>query len=189
MKKDSDALCWLRFELEGEWHQLELFAEYHATLETFLESQAQEHSSRHRKLNQERMQQLRKEMEAAGETEVGPAFDSFFPTSEEQLSGNQEQLLDHFGTILRRSFLVAVYSWAEARLNRYCRLLETWCNLPIPLEKVKRPPDRTIGRAMKYLVEEAKVHFPESDEWERLVVYKGIRNRVVHDEGLLPSRK
>jgi len=188
MTKDSNALFWLWIDLEP--YQLGLFAEYLDTLETFLKSEIQEHSRRLRKLSQERLRQLKKEMEAASETmgQVSPlAFDSFFPTSEEEVIYHEQQLLDHFGTILRRSFLVAVYSSTEAQLNRFCRLLETELNLPIPLEKVEKCPDQSIERAKKYLVEEAKVNFPESEEWKRLVAYKRVRNQVVHNEGLLPS--
>jgi hypothetical protein len=188
LRRDSDFLFWLVwFDLEPE---MSLFAEYLHALEKYLESEIQEHSGQLEEIRRKRLQLLRQEMDIARRTERQTApltFDSYFPTSEEEVIYLERQMLDRFSTILRRSFFVAVYSAVEAQLNRLCRYLEKQRNLPIPLEKVNNPSDRSIERAKKYLVVEAKVDFPESEEWNRLVAHKSIRNQVVHNEGLLPS--
>jgi len=95
------------------------------------------------------------------------------------------ELEDIFPNILRRSFFVAIYSLIEAQLNEICYEQERTKELPWPLEKVKKAPDRSIQRAKVYLMDVAKIRFPESSEWEELMKYKKLRNCIVHNEGRL----
>ncbi len=190
MKGDSDFLLWLVwFDLEPE---MGLFEAYLDTMEDFLESEIQEHSKQVQDLRRKRLQLLQEEMEVTSGTgrRIDPlGFDSYFPTSEEEGVYFAQEMLDRFSTILRRSFFVAVFSSVEAQLNRLSHFLEKRLNLPTSLEEVKPSPDRSIERAREYLVTKAKIAFPDSEEWNKLVIYKGIRNHVVHNEGQLPSDK
>lgn len=95
----------------------------------------------------------------------------------------EHKLEDIFPNMLRRSFFVAIYSLIERQLNEICREQERSKGLSKPLEKVDRPPDQSIRRAKKYLMDVAKIRFPGSSEWEELLKYQKLRNCIVHNEG------
>jgi hypothetical protein len=162
------------------------YSNYLSSLEKFLESEARILDERYDAKVQEAIES--KERINCGdytlpaqlsEEELG-ALEYFF---EEGL----RVLEDIFPNILRRSFFVTIYSLIEMQLNEICRKQERTKGLPVPLEKVKKPPDQSIRRAKEYLVGVAKIRFPESSEWDELLKYQKLRNCIVHNEGRLES--
>jgi hypothetical protein len=164
------------------------YSDYLSSLERFLENEA--------KILDERYDaKMRKVIEGKERVNCGDytlpgqlskeergALEYFFFEEEHKLE-------DIFPNMLRRSFFVAIYSLIEMQLNEICRKQERTKGLPVPLEKVKKPPDQSIRRAREYLVGVAKIRFPESSEWDELLKYQKLRNRIVHNEGKLKGMR
>jgi hypothetical protein len=134
------------------------FEGYWAEIETFLEHETIAVQQR-RKIHKNLVDQL-------DDFDALTALEAFFPN------------------IFRRSFFMALFSLAEARLNEICQSLEERRKLPLSLEKIKAK-DQSILRAKKYLETVAGIKFPADTEldrlWKRLIDYKKIRNRITHD--------
>jgi len=164
-----------------EWDiRVRYYSDYLSSLEKFLESEA-------RILGKRYNAEVRKAIESKERIHCG---DYTLPAqlSEEEwgaleyfFEGSLRALEDIFPNILRRSFFVAIYSLIEMQLNEICHERK----LPLPLEKVKKAPDRSIQRAKVYLMDVAKIRFPESSEWEELLKYQKLRNCIVHNGGKL----
>jgi len=160
------------------------YSDYLSSLEKFLENEARILDERYDAAVQKAIES--KERINCGDytlpgqlsEEESGALEYFF---EESLRA----LEDIFPNILRRSFFVAIYSLIEMQLNEICREQERAKELPLPLEKVKKAPDRSIQRTKVYLMDVAEFHFPESSEWDELLKYQKLRNCIVHNEGRL----
>ena len=165
------------------------YSNYLSSLEKFLENESRTLDERYGAEAQEIIAEGRKRTSRSdhtfppqfGQVELG-ALEYFF---EEGLRA----LVDIFPNILRRSFFVTIYSLIEMQLNEICRKQERTKGLPVPLEKVKKPPDQSIRRAKEYLVGVAKFRFPECSEWDELLKYQKLRNCIVHNEGKLKGMR
>ena len=172
-----------------EWNiRVHYYSDYLSSLEQFLENEA-------RILDELYDAEVQKAIESKERINCG---DYTLPgqLSEEE-SGALEYFFEEslraleniFPNILRRSFFVAICSLIEMQLNEICRKQERTKGLPVPLEKVKKPPDQSIRRAKEYLVGVAKIRFPESSEWDELLKYQKLRNCIVHNEGKLKGMR
>lgn len=162
------------------------YSNYLSSLEKFLESEARILDERYDAEVQKIITEGKKRANRSGHTlppqlnevELG-ALEYFFFEEEHKLE-------DIFPNMLRRSFFVAIYSLIEMQLNEICREQERTKELPLPLERVKAL-DRSIQRAKAYLMDVARICFPESSEWDELLKYQKLRNCIVHNEGKLKS--
>jgi hypothetical protein len=160
------------------------YRSYLSSLERFLENEA--------KILDERYEaEVRKAIEGKERVNCG---DYTLPgqLSEEERGAlecfffeEEYELEDIFPNMLRRSFFVSIYSLIEAQLNAICHEQERSKGLQSSVEDFTEP-DMGIGRARKYLVNEARIRFPDS-EWTKLRDYQKLRNCIVHNEGKLES--
>lgn len=97
---------------------------------------------------------------------------------------NAAQLRGVFPTILRSSALIIVYSSTESKLNQVCQLIEQRDHLPSSIDNIKAE-DQSIRKAKKYLVDVARVVFPNSPEWQNLLYYQVLRNCIVHNKRII----
>jgi hypothetical protein len=170
---------------------LSYYSDYLSSLEKFLENEARVLGERYDAKAQKIITEAKKRTNRSGytlppqlnevELELG-ALDYFFFEEEHKLE-------DIFPNMLRRWFFIAIYSLIERQLNEICREQERSKGLSKPLEKVDRPPDQSIRRAKKYLMDVAKIRFPESSEWDELLKYQKLRNCIVHNEGKLKGMR
>ena len=105
---------------------------------------------------------------------------------EAQYEDARMALLDFYPNILRKSLFVATYSLAEVELNTTCYRRKEQDGLAKSLEDI-RGPDKSIGRARKYLREIAGIRFPDKPEWAEMKNYQKLRNCIVHSQGTLSS--
>jgi len=84
----------------------------------------------------------------------------------------------HFPNILRKSFVVSLYSFLEHRLIEEC-----WSRKGNDI--LLNPSDiRGIDRARVYLTKVLRVNFPsDSPEWEEIQSIRRLRNCIVHNHG------
>ncbi len=45
--------------------------------------------------------------------------------------------------------------------------------------------DLSINRARKYLIEVAKINFPDTRQWQNFQAYHKLRNLIVHNNGVI----
>lgn len=89
-------------------------------------------------------------------------------------------LREEFPNILRRSFIISIYSFLEQELNRICLHLEKNNKFEITLENLTN--DNGIFNAYKFLSEIAKVNVNSVDyEWKKIIKINKIRNHFVHN--------
>jgi hypothetical protein len=87
--------------------------------------------------------------------------------------------------VLRSSLFTTGYSVLEFFMTSLCRELEPYAAGP----RLRDLRGEGIRRASLYLTKVARIEFPESDEWNRLLVYGLVRNALVHSQGdLSPSK-
>jgi len=168
-----------------EWDcRVVYYSDYLSSLEEFLEKEA-------RILDERYDTEMQKVIESRERINCG---DSTLPRQlreeesgalEHFFFGEEHKLEDIFPNILRRSFFVAIYSLIEAQLNAICHEQERSKGLQSSVEDLTEP-DMGIGRARKYLANEARIRFPDS-EWTKLRDYQKLRNCIVHNEGKLES--
>ena len=152
---------------------MDLFGDYLATMESFLETRRQECS--------ERLEVLRSEQQSGKILAVWP-YDSDPP--EIQAEEMWLQTFEGFANILRKSFFVSLYGWIESKLVEecYCRD-DKWETVTNGGSKLKR--------AMQYLTRVQRIEFSlgESKEWSRINGdYRRLRDCIAHNEGKLNDR-
>lgn len=81
--------------------------------------------------------------------------------------------------ILRSALFTTGYGVLEFFMTSLCKELEEHVEGP----RLKDLRGDGIRRASVYLSKVAKVAFPETYEWERLVLYGKLRNALVHSQG------
>ncbi|MEH6711672.1 MAG: hypothetical protein V7733_10690 [Paraglaciecola polaris] len=96
------------------------------------------------------------------------------------------ELENLFSVIQRKSILISVYSVLEINLNQLCRLYSKVIDSDIVLEDLGEKDN--IKRAQIYLTKVARVDFPlEHNSWTEIKKIQQIRNKLVHDNGNIPS--
>ena len=150
---------------------MDLFGEYLANIERFLDNHLQKHS--------EHYEALRSKLQSDGTT-VSP-YDQV-PGEiliEEMLVGRFEG----FANILRKSFFISIYGWLESRLTEECCRRDSKWKTRIKEERIS---GSTMKKAMSYLTQFQGVNYPlgENIEWCRINGdYRRLRDCIVHCEG------
>ncbi|MED4971372.1 hypothetical protein, partial [Parageobacillus toebii] len=86
---------------------------------------------------------------------------------------------DEFPNILRKSFIISLYSFLEQELIRICRHIEKNNSFEVRLDDIK---DKGIFKCHEYLTEIAKIDFSTvNNEWEKIKKINKIRNHFVHN--------
>lgn len=87
----------------------------------------------------------------------------------------------HFPNILRKSFLVSLYSFLEHCLMEECRSRK---GDDILLSPSDIRGENDIDRARVYLTKILRINFPsDSTEWEEIQNIRRLRNCIVHNHG------
>jgi hypothetical protein len=89
-----------------------------------------------------------------------------------------------FLNLLRGSFFLTTYALVEDGLKRKCLCIEKTERPPKSLEEY-RAGGGYIYKYKKYLKEQAEIDVEKIAEWNALPIYGQLRNRVVHNRGLL----
>ena len=87
--------------------------------------------------------------------------------------------------ILRSSLFTTGYGVLEFFMTSLCRELEAHSRGP----RLKDLRGEGIRRASLYLTKVARVDFPDTDEWQRLLLYGLLRNALVHSQGDLSNNQ
>jgi len=98
--------------------------------------------------------------------------------------GEIDEIEYTFTKILRYSLFVHSYSLFETRLLRIADDYRRIHKLP---EYPASSKDTGITRAQKCLKNFASVQFPEGSAWQDILVFRLIRNQIVHNDGNLPQ--
>lgn len=92
------------------------------------------------------------------------------------------EALDWHRNLLRRSFLISIYSYMEHKLVMVCRAKEKTSHCR--LSDVKARND--LERVRKFCLEELHVEFPEkTPEWREIKNYRLLRNCIVHHSSMI----
>lgn len=92
-----------------------------------------------------------------------------------------------FPEILRRSLLVTAIARLEHYLDETCRVLKREEEHALVLSDLK---GSGIDRSETYLAKVADVQFAgESAVWSRIIVYRHIRNVIIHKDGVVSNKK
>jgi hypothetical protein len=91
----------------------------------------------------------------------------------------KEDAAQGYPQILRSALFTTGYSIFEFFMTSLCRELEAQIEGP----RLKDLRGEGIRRASLYLTKVARVAFPDSDEWQRLLLYGLLRNALVHSRG------
>lgn len=92
-------------------------------------------------------------------------------------------LSEIFPNTLRSSLFVTCYSLLECRLIDLCKYLRKQHNYSIKLDDLR---ERGISGARVYLKKIMGINFPDQPPlWTDILVYKDIRNFIVHNDGRL----
>jgi len=161
------------------------YSDYLSSLEEFLENEARILGERYDAEVQE-APESKERVNCGNYTLPGQPSEEELGALELFFFEKEHKLEDIFPNMLRRSFFVAIYSLIEAQLNAICHDQERTKGLQLSVEDSTNS-DKSIGRARKYLVKEAKICFPDSPEWNKLRDYQKLRNCIVHNEGRLES--
>jgi len=102
-----------------------------------------------------------------------------------------ENLNDYFPKLFRHSLFVTIFSLIEKRLEEICRIAARKYSLPsfndFVQKNKKNNNGSTLDKVRKYLVHEAKVNFPNNQEWQELKNFSKLRNCLVHRQGHLDA--
>jgi len=174
-----------------EWDiRVHYYSDYLSSLEQFLENEARTLDERYDAEAQKIITEGKnKKRTSRSEHTLSPQLNEIeleLDALADSLGERRRELEDIFSNILRRSFFVAIYSLIEAQLNAICHDQERAKGLESSVEDLTEP-DKGIGRARKYLVNEARIRFPDSPEWNKLRGYQKLRNCIIHNEGRLGS--
>lgn len=96
----------------------------------------------------------------------------------------ERELRSEFAEIHRRSTMVSICSMIELTLNNICESIMIRDNLPIAYTDL-RAKDQSFKRARKYLEKLGGISFPDGREWNNLLIYQLLRNKIVHNRGLV----
>ena len=107
---------------------------------------------------------------------------------DEKLTNMELQVVGrHFPNILRKSFIVSLYSFLEYWLMRECR---TRKGNDILLSPSDIRGENDIDRARTYLTKVLQVNFPNNtQEWEEIQNIRKLRNCIVHNHGKCGGEK
>jgi len=153
----------------------ELFYDYLANMERFLEAEA-------RKLR-ETLEATKRQMESGELTE--PSCLGKMPVEIEAMEHLKYQLqqIKEFENILRKSFFVTIYAFLESRLLEDCRSqLSKRDDISLSLRDIGGHGIDKAKTCMKIL----KVPLDTScSQWSEIQKYKQLRHCIVHNEGRL----
>jgi len=97
----------------------------------------------------------------------------------------QDDAANGYPHILRSSLFTTAYAIFEVFLNSLCKELEAH----IAGAGLHDLRGEGIQRARLYLAKVVGVTFPDTDAWERLVLYGKLRNAMVHSQGDLTDNR
>ena len=87
--------------------------------------------------------------------------------------------------LLRSALFATGYGVFEFFMTTLCKELEEHTVGP----RLKDLRGEGIRRASLYLTKVARIDFPDSDEWQRLLLYGLLRNALVHSQGDLSANQ
>lgn len=97
--------------------------------------------------------------------------------------GHWSDLAKEFPQYQRKACFLMIFSMLEEDLNQFCKAISVELDLKINLSDIA---DRGIERAKTYLSKVAEIEFPEtSAEWEKIKIFRDVRNVLVHAAGYL----
>jgi len=97
--------------------------------------------------------------------------------------GHSSNLAKEFPQYQRKACFLMIFSILEEDLNQFCKTITVEQKLRISLSDIS---DRGIERAKTYLSKVVGIEFPEtSAEWEKIKIFRNIRNVLVHAAGYL----
>jgi hypothetical protein len=98
-----------------------------------------------------------------------------------------DELVDVFPDILRRSWFILCYSFLEDILNRLCKYLHRTNSLKLSLNDIS---GKGIFRARTFLEKVACIEFPDDEPiWEDIIVFNYIRNFIIHNNSRMEEGK
>src|SRR6478672_9839995 len=86
---------------------------------------------------------------------------------------------DSYPHVMRSALFSTGYGMFEFFMTSLCKELENHVQGP----RLSDLRGEGIRRASVYLTKVARVSFPNSSEWQRLVLYGVLRNALVHSQG------
>lgn len=151
-----------KFEMEVGW-----FQEYSMYMEAFLEEKREYHSSE--------IEDLKKEL---NDKEITPEqFNNISSDDRFYL-----EALDWHKNILRRSFLVSIYSFMEHKLTKECLAKESITQRRF--FEVKANND--LERVRSFCQHELHIDFPDKTPgWNEIRYYRMLRNCIVHHSSMV----
>jgi hypothetical protein len=102
-----------------------------------------------------------------------------------------EALNNYFSNRFRQSFFLDTFSLLETGLKDTCEHVHKIyqvASLDEFLDKDKKRRS-TLDKFKVYLIKEAKIKFPFSQEWQGIKRYNGLRNCIAHQQGRLNPDK
>ena len=100
-------------------------------------------------------------------------------------SQQKDDAVNGYPHVLRSSLFTTGYGMFEFFMTSLCRELEKHVAGPV-LTDLR---GEGIQRARLYLASVAQILFPETAEWQRLILYGKLRNAIVHAQGDLTSNR
>ena len=98
---------------------------------------------------------------------------------------DEEDRWGQFKNILFNSFFAASFALFEHKLRNICERAQTAMGSPFSMEDIRSGP--VLDRAKTYLTK-LGVDFPAQDsDWQVIRYYAEIRNKLMHEGGLLPE--
>ncbi|MCL4264752.1 MAG: hypothetical protein KJ069_16130 [Anaerolineae bacterium] len=90
------------------------------------------------------------------------------------------QLTDVYPAILNNSLFIIIYSYLESSLLDFSRRLESQNPQPVKMKELR---GEGIELCRTYLKKVHAIDFPDTSiEWQRITVYRKIRNFIVHND-------
>jgi len=94
-------------------------------------------------------------------------------------NAQKQDAAEGYPQILRSALFTTAYSVLESFMTSLCKELEEHVAGP----RLRDLRGEGIRRARLYLTKVARADIPDTDEWQRLLLYGALRNSLVHSRG------